>query len=168
MPKPAAKSRVTYGSYSKRNLTAGVGTPFDLGFAQGSVHAYGEIDDSFSFYRGLHPSHQMLQAVQPSWRGRDWSLTADYMYVHANGEVQTPGWNRLTQTLIDSGTYITGRNTSLKDADGNGRLTLNELGGNPYTLRSQFHSRFIWRCRSAALAPMRPIRLDSGRRHDAD
>ena len=50
-----------------------------------------------------------------------WTLSTDYMFYHANGDVQTPGWNRLTQALIDNGTYITGRNTSLKDADGNGR-----------------------------------------------
>ena len=33
------------------------------------------------------------------------------MYYHSNGDVQTPGWNRLTQALIDNGTYITGSNT---------------------------------------------------------
>ena len=32
----------TYGSYSKRNLTGQIGTPLDLGFASGGVHAYGE------------------------------------------------------------------------------------------------------------------------------
>jgi iron complex outermembrane receptor protein len=133
---------VTYGSYSKRNLTAGFGTPFDLGAAQGSVHAYGEIDDSFSFYRGLHPSHQMLQVSSVLASG-PWSFSADYMYVHANGQVQTPGWNRLTQNLIDNSTYITGRNTSLKDADGNGRLTLNELGGNPYTFDPKFTPLYL-------------------------
>ncbi len=35
------------------------------------------------------------------------------MYYHSNGDVQTPGWNRLTQDLIDNGTYITGSDTSL-------------------------------------------------------
>src|SRR5580693_7478311 len=49
----------TYGSYSKRNLSGQVGMPLDLGFASGGIHAYGEIDDSFSYYRGVHPSHQM-------------------------------------------------------------------------------------------------------------
>ena len=39
------------------------------------------------------------------------------MYYHSNGDVQTPGWNRLTQALIDNGTYITGRNTSLQAAE---------------------------------------------------
>src|SRR5882757_10161235 len=110
---------VTYGSYSKRNATAQIGMPVTIGEAAGGVHAYGEIDDSYSFYRGIHPSHQLIELSGGLALG-DWSFAADYMYYHSNGEVQTPGWNRLTQALIDSGTYITGRNSSLTDADGNG------------------------------------------------
>jgi iron complex outermembrane receptor protein len=37
--------------------------------------------------------------------------------------------NRLTQALIDNGTYVTGRDTTLVDLDGNGRLTPNEAQG---------------------------------------
>lgn len=132
----------TYGSYSKRNLTGQVGIPLSLGRAQGGVHLYGEIDDSYSFYRGLHPSHQLVEASADFTLG-GWSLSSDYMYYHSNGDVQTPGWNRLTQNLIDSGTYITGRNTSLTDADGNGRLTLDELGGNPYFFDPNFKPLYM-------------------------
>ena len=71
-----------------------------------------ELDDSFSFYRGIHPSHQLAELSDDFAPGA-WSLRSDYMYYHSNGDVQTPGWNRLTQALIDNGTYITGRNTSL-------------------------------------------------------
>ena len=146
---------VTYGSYDKRNLTAQLSTPVSLGDAAGGLHAYGEIDDSYSFYRGIHPSHQLLELTQTMGLGL-WSFTADYMYYHSNGDVQTPGWNRLTQALIDNGTYITGRNTSLKDADGNGRLTLDELGGNPYTYDPNFHALACAGCQDAA------HKLDSG------
>ncbi len=132
----------SYGSYSKRNLTGQVGLPLTLGSARGGVHLYGEIDDSYSYYRGIHPSHQLLEASVDFAQG-SWSLSSDYMYYHSNGDVQTPGWNRLTQTLIDNGTYITGRNTSLTDADGNGRLTLNELGGNPYFFDPNFKPLYI-------------------------
>jgi iron complex outermembrane receptor protein len=132
----------TYGSYSKRNLSGQIGMPLDLGFAQGGIHAYGEIDDSFSYYRGVHPSHQMLE-LSGDFAAGDWTLSADYMFYHANGDVQTPGWNRLTQALIDNGTYVTGRNTTLKDADGNGRLTLNEFGGNPYFFDPNFKALYI-------------------------
>jgi iron complex outermembrane receptor protein len=146
---------LTYGSYSKRNATLEGGTTFTLGGAAGDVHAYGEVDDSYSFYRGLHPSHQLLEVSGDLALG-EWSLSADYMYYHANGEIQTPGWNRLTQDLIDSGTYITGRNTSLSDADGNGRLTLDELGGDPYAYDPGFTPLACVACTDAA------HRLDSG------
>jgi iron complex outermembrane receptor protein len=136
------EASATYGSYSKRNLTGQIGLPLDLGFAKGGLHAYGEVDDSYSYYRGLHPSHQLLE-LSGDFAAGDWALSADYMYYHSNGDVQTPGWNRLTQPLIDNGTYVTGRNTSLKDADGNGRLTLNELGGNPYFFDPKFMPLYI-------------------------
>ena len=162
LPKSAAANdslggevTVTYGSYEKRNLTAQLSVPIALGTLAGGLHAYGEADDSFSFYRGIHPSHQLLELSGTLARD-DWSFAADYMYYHSNGDVQTPGWNRLTQALIDNGTYITGRNTSLKDADGNGRLTVNELGGNPYTFDPNFRARACVACQDAA------HRLDSG------
>lgn len=146
---------LTYGSYSKRNGTAQVSAPIALGGWSGGVHAYGELDDSYSYYQGIHPSHQLLQ-LSGTLAAGDWSLAADYMFYHSSGDVQTPGWNRLTQALIDSGTYITGRNTSLQDADGNGRLTLNELGGNPYTFDPAFQPLACVACQDAA------HRLDSG------
>jgi iron complex outermembrane receptor protein len=146
---------VTYGSYSKRNATAQISAPITIGTAAGGLHAYGELDDSFSFYRGIHPSHQLIE-LSGSLALEDWSFMADYMYFHSNGDVQTPGWNRLTQALIDSGSYVTGRNTSLTDRDGNGRLTLNEFGGNPYTFDPNFHALACMGCQDAA------HRLDSG------
>jgi iron complex outermembrane receptor protein len=156
LPKTAAddfggEATVTYGAYSRRNATAQVSLPF----GDGGIHAYGEIDDSFSFYRGLHPSHQLLE-LSGTYAIGDWALAADYMFYASAGEVQTPGWNRLTQSLIDSGTYITGRNTWLKDADGNGRLTLNELGGNPYVFDPAFNPLACAGCQDAA------HKLDSG------
>ena len=162
LPKTASASdafggeaSVTYGRYSKRNATLALSTPVAIGSAAGGLHVYGEVDDSFSFYRGIHPSHQLIELSGGLALG-DWSFAADYMYYHSNGDVQTPGWNRLTQALIDSGSYVTGRNTSLKDADGNGRLTLNELGGNPYTFDPNFRALACMGCQDAA------HRLDSG------
>ncbi|MBW8707662.1 MAG: TonB-dependent receptor plug domain-containing protein, partial [Alphaproteobacteria bacterium] len=162
IPKSAAASdalggeaTITYGSYSKRSVTAQLSAPVTLGDAAGGVHIYGELDDSFSFYRGIHPSHQLVELSGNLAQG-DWSFAADYMYYHSHGDVQTPGWNRLTQALIDSGSYMTGHNTSLKDADGNGRLTLNELGGNPYTYDPRFVPLACAGCNDAA------HRLDSG------
>src|SRR3954471_5383673 len=162
LPKSAAANdslggevTLTYGSYEKRNLTAQLGAPIALGSFAGGLHAYGEADDSFSFYRGIHPSHQLLELSATLARD-GWYFAADYMYYHSNGDVQTPGWNRLTQALVDNGTYISGRNTSLKDADGNGRLTVKELGGNPYSFDPRFAALACAGCNDTA------HKLDSG------
>ena len=156
-PSPAPDNSVTLttGAYEKRNLAASFSLPVTVLGADGRLSARGEIDDSFSFYRGLHPSHQSLMLGSDLARG-DWTLSANYLFYHADGQVQTPGWNRLTQNLIDNGTYITGRDTSLRDADGNGRLTLDELGGNPYSFDPAFHALAIPGGSDAA------HRLDSG------
>jgi iron complex outermembrane receptor protein len=145
----------SYGSYSKRNFTGQISAPVSLGDAAGGVHAYGEIDDSYSYYRGLHPSHQLVE-LSGKLALADWSFAADYLYYHSNGDIQTPGWNRLTQALVDRGTYITGRNTSLRDVDANGRLTLDEMGGNPYAFDPGFVPLACLACADAA------HRLDSG------
>ncbi len=142
------EATLTYGSYSKRNATAQLSAPVGLGEASGGIHAYGEVDDSFSFYRGIHPSHQLAELSGGLALG-DWSFAADYMYYHSNGDVQTPGWNRLTQALIDNGTYITGRNTSLVASNGK-YLTFNDLGGNPYTFDPNFHALACAGCQDAA------------------
>ncbi|MBN9587899.1 MAG: hypothetical protein BGN85_09120 [Alphaproteobacteria bacterium 64-11] len=145
---------VGYGSYSRRNITGQISAPVTLGDAVGGVHAYGEIDDSYSYYRGLHPSHQLLE-LTGNLALDDWSLAADYLYYHSNGDVQTPGWNRLTQALIDRGTYTTGRNTSLAAANGK-YLTFNDMGGNPYAFDPGFVPLACMYCTDAA------HRLDTG------
>jgi len=132
----------TYGSYSKRNMTGQLGLPADLAFASGGVRVYGEIDDSFSYYHGIHPSHQLLE-LSADFTSGPWALSADYMYYHSNGDVQTPGYNRLTQALIDGGTYITGSNTTLAVSPGATSLTLNNFGGNPYTFSPSFTPLYI-------------------------
>ena len=131
---------VTYGSYEKRNVTGQLGVPVDLGFAKGGIYTYGEIDDSFSFYRGIHPSHQLLETSADFDLGDGYTFSGDYMYYHSNGDVQSPGWNRLTQNLIDTQTYITGRDRSIIDANHDGKIELNELGGNPYYYDPNFKS----------------------------
>lgn len=142
------EATLTYGSYSKRNATLSFNAPVVLGSWAGGVHAYGEIDDSYSFYRGIHPSHQLLELTGTLVEDA-WSFSADYMYYHSNGDVQTPGWNRLTQALIDNGTYITGRNTTLQASNGK-YLTFNDLGGNPYAFDPNFHALACAGCQDAA------------------
>lgn len=123
----------TVGSYGKKNGSGEIGIPLTIGSAVGGVYLYGELEDSDSFYRGIHPEHQMLQASTAFDFDSGWSLEFGGMYYHSDGYVQTPGWNRVTQDLIDNGTYITGRDTDIVDTDGNGYLTKDEIGAQGLT-----------------------------------
>ncbi|MDG2528428.1 TonB-dependent siderophore receptor [Caulobacter endophyticus] len=132
LSEPVGEVTATYGSYNRKNATAQIGLPVNLGEVVGGVHVYGEVEDSHSYYKGIYPRRQTLQASSDFDLGNGWSTALGGMVYRSKGDVQTPGWNRLTQDLIDNGTYITGRDTSLVDADGNGRLTPSEIGFYPY------------------------------------
>ena len=121
----AASGEVDYtgGSYGKHNVTAQVGIPISAGDVQGGLYGYGEFDDSHSYYWGIHPQHQLGEVSARFDLPDDWKFAADLSFFHSTGEVQTPGWNRLTQNLIDNGTYVTGRNTALVNTPGVPYLT---------------------------------------------
>jgi iron complex outermembrane receptor protein len=123
---PEGEIDVTGGSYGKKLIDGQVGAPLTLGTASGGVYAYGEDEDSDSFYEGVHPKHQLGELSVDFDLPGGWSTSFDGMYFHSTGDVQTPGWNRLTQALIDNGTYITGHNTTLVPSPGAGYLTPNQ------------------------------------------
>lgn len=118
---------VTVGSYDKKELTAELGVPFDLGTNPASINAYVEREDSGSFYRGIDPERTLVQLAGRVEFDAGLTLELGGMYFKSDGYKQTPGWNRVTQDLIDNGTYITGYDTDLKDSDGNGKLTPGEV-----------------------------------------
>ncbi len=132
LEKPEGEITLTYGSYNKKDATAQVGLPVEVGQVIGGVHLYGEVEDSHSFYHGIYPKRQTGQVSADFDLGGGWSVALGGMIYRSRGDVQTSGWNRLTQDLIDNGTYVTGRDTSLVDSDGNGRLTPSEIGYYPY------------------------------------
>jgi iron complex outermembrane receptor protein len=125
---PTGEVEATVGAYGLKRLSGQLGAPLRLGSAEGGIYGYVETEGGGSYYRGIDPSHQLAELSAELELGQGWSMAFGGMAYRARGYVQTPGWNRLTQALIDNGTYITGRNTSLVDTDGNGRLTPNEIG----------------------------------------
>jgi iron complex outermembrane receptor protein len=129
---PEGEVTATFGSYNKKQVSGQFGAPVQLGAAEGGVYVYGEAEDSHSYYKGIYPRRQLAEVSADFDLGSGWSTAFGGMVYHSDGDVQTAGWNRLTQDLIDNRTYITGRDTSLKDSDGNGRLTPNEVGFYPY------------------------------------
>jgi iron complex outermembrane receptor protein len=123
------KIDITVGSYDKKVIAAEVGTPFTLGDKQGGVYVFAEMEDSGSFYHGYNPSHEMLQvAVDLDLTD---STTVEFGFQHQTSDaIQVPGWNRVTQDLIDNGTYITGAPPALNSDNpiGSDRLLPQESG----------------------------------------
>ncbi len=124
---PTGSVELTGGSYSKKNASVELHLPFLMAGRETAVSVYAEIDDSKSFYRNRRPEHQLVQASFSHDFSENFRVEIGGQYHHSEGYFQTPGWNRVTQDLIDNGTYITGRDTDLQDLDGNGRLTPNEI-----------------------------------------
>jgi iron complex outermembrane receptor protein len=141
---PTGEITVTGGSYDKKNMTGQVGVPLHLGSAQGGLYAYGELEDSGSFYRGIHPRHQLGEISADFDLGGGWTTAFDAMGYGSSGDVQTPGWNRLTQALIDHQTYVTGRNTVLVDSNHDGRLEPGEVSpGRPYPFGTSLYQPYF-------------------------
>lgn len=125
-----AKLSVSMGSYDFSKMTGEIATPVELGTIKGGIYAYGEYENSSEYYRGISPTHKLFELSADFDLAPGWTMAFGGMVYRSEGDVQSPGWNRLTQDLIDNGTYITGRDTTLTDSDGNGRMTPNEVGGN--------------------------------------
>ena len=75
------------------------------------------------------------------------------MYHDYNGN-QVAGWNRITQDLIDNGTYITGSPSSL-DANGDGKISHQEYDtdGDGFTNLNPFRFDFLSGAAGGALMP---------------
>jgi iron complex outermembrane receptor protein len=128
LAEPTGEAEATVGAYGLKRLSGQLGAPLRLGPAEGGVYGYVEAESGGGYYRGVDPNHQLAELSAELDLPQGWSVAFGGMAYRARGYVQTPGWNRLTQALIDKGTYITGRDTTLVDLDGNGRLTPNEIG----------------------------------------
>lgn len=117
----------TVGNFGRFNATAQLNMPFEVGGRATGLSVYAEYEDSDSFYIGREPQHELVQATFSHDLGGGWDVEVGLMYFNSNGYFQTPGFNRVTQDLIDNGTYITGRNTDIVDLNGDGQLNPNEV-----------------------------------------
>ena len=121
---PTGAVAFTGGSWSKSILTAEVGGPGQLGERPFGYYLFGEVEDSDSFYDNTDTENTILQGTF----NMDLSARAHIVFggmYHDFKSNQVAGWNRLTQALIDDGTYTTGLATPL-DADGDGAISHQE------------------------------------------
>ncbi|MFD3322639.1 TonB-dependent siderophore receptor [Alteromonas macleodii] len=118
---PTGQFSYTTGSWDKNVLTAEVGGPSKLAGKELGYYIYAEQENSDSYYRNSETDQTVLQAAFDMDLTENLSVEFGGMYHKYDGN-QNAGWNRVTQDLIDNGTYITG-NAKPLDADGDGSIS---------------------------------------------
>ncbi|MHA7815703.1 MAG: TonB-dependent siderophore receptor [Pseudohaliea sp.] len=108
----------TTGKWDRQVLAGDLGGP--IGDNAG-YYLYGEYEDSDSFYDNTATEQTILQAAFDVDLTERLHLQFGAMYHDFLGN-QVAGWNRLTQDLVDNGTYVTGTAQPL-DTDGDGKIS---------------------------------------------
>ena len=111
---PTGRVDVTLGTYKQRILAAEYGMPFKMGENQGGMYIFAEVEDSESFYHGYAPTSELVQVAFDMDVGDSTYIEFGYQQ-QTTDSIQVPGWTRVTQDLIDNGTYITGLPADLND-----------------------------------------------------
>lgn len=112
---------MTSGSWDKRVIHAEIGGPGELFGSPLGYYLYTEFENSDSYYDNTTTDQSIYQASFDMNLSDSARLEFGGMYQDYKGN-QVAGWNRLTQDLIDNGTYITGSPASL-DTNGDGLLS---------------------------------------------
>ena len=144
------------GSWDKRILSGEAGGPGRFGGQDFGYHFYGEFEDSGSFYRDTDLRQTLLQASFDTDLSARLALQFGGMF-HDHSSNQVAGWNRLTQELVDNGTYLTGSPTPL-DRDGDGYISHQEfdVDGDGFTDLNPFAAGLVPGT-SSALDPEGPF-----------
>lgn len=126
LDEPTGAMSYTTGSWEKSVVTAEVGGPASISGKEMGYYLYAEIENSGSYYENTNTDQTVLQASFNIDLTDDLRLEFGGMYHNYDGN-QVAGWNRVTQDLVDSGTYITGTSQPL-DTDGDGQISHDEYG----------------------------------------
>ncbi len=123
---------ISAGSWDKKVIHAEVGGPATL-FGKGlGYYLYGEFENTDSYYENTSTEQSIYQASFDLAFSDTLRSEFGGMYHDFKGN-QVAGWNRLTQDLIDNGTYITGSPKS-QDVDGDGLLSPDDLAASGASL----------------------------------
>ena len=133
----------TTGSWGKSTLTAEVGGPATVFGKDLGYYVYTELEDSDSYYDNSGVEQNLFQTSFDMDITDNVRIQFGGMYHDYSGN-QIAGWNRVTQDLIDDGTYITGSPASL-DVNGDGRVSHQEYDtdGDGFTNYNPFRFDFL-------------------------
>lgn len=123
---PEGQIEYTAGTWAKSVLDAYVRGPASIAGHQFGYSLYVELEDSGSYYNNVFQKQTIAQASFDTDIASNVRAEFGAMYHNYKG-VQNGGWNRLTQALVDDGTYITGQANQI-DANGDGLLEASEFG----------------------------------------
>jgi iron complex outermembrane receptor protein len=104
---PTGKLVFTYGSYDQKQGSVEFGSPFKLGQYRGGFYTFFSTQDSKSFYKGISTRDKLGQIAFDMELPKKWRMESG-MQGFAGSLPQNIGWNRVTQQLVDSGTYMAG------------------------------------------------------------
>ena len=104
---PTGKITLTYGSYDQKQGSVEFGSPFKVGQYRGGVYAFFSTEDSKSYYKGISTRSKLGQVAFDVELGHKWRIQLG-MQGFAGSLPQNIGWNRVTQALVDHGTYLAG------------------------------------------------------------
>jgi iron complex outermembrane receptor protein len=122
---PEGELTYTSGSWRKSDLKAEIRGPGKIGAQEFGYSLYAEVEDSGSYYRNMSTKQTILQGAFDTDLTSSLRLEFGGMYQNFKGQ-QNGGWNRLTQDLVDNGTYITGSAQPL-DTNGDGQISAGEF-----------------------------------------
>jgi iron complex outermembrane receptor protein len=147
----------TTGTWDKNVLTAEVGGPASVAGKEMGFYLYAEVENSGSYYQKSGTDQTVLQASFNVDITDNLRIEFGGMYHDYDGN-QVAGWNRLSQDLIDNGTYVTGSAKPL-DTDGDGSISHHEYnvvraGINPFIFNNAGFGLFPDRITNADFDPI--------------
>ena len=123
----AGSATLTAGSWGRRQVEAEVGGPLTVLDKPAGYHLFGYREESESYYRYLrNNSQRMVQgSLVIDLTDSVWVETG-FQYQKWRG-AENAGWNRLTQALVDDGTYLAGSPLVNLDTNGDGGIGQAEI-----------------------------------------
>jgi iron complex outermembrane receptor protein len=115
-----------FGEWGYKVLKGSITGPGKIGNHDFGYSLYGEIEDSDSYYRNVNTRNALFSAAFDTDLTDNLRTEFGGMYQNFKGQ-QNSGWNRITQDLIDHGTYITGNPANNLDTNGDGKLSREEV-----------------------------------------
>ena len=125
LDKPMGELKAIFGSWDKRLVTGEIGGPGEILGKRAGYYGYVLLENSDSYYNNGFQDQLIVQTtfnidVTPTVR-----IEFGEQYHYWQG-TENAGWNRVTQQLIDSGTYQAGRPLLNLDTNGDGGISLAE------------------------------------------